>query len=149
MREGNIFSLFTGEDPIQLRGDTPVRSVPPPRQDRMEYPPPLPPPLRETEQRSEYLLHGRRYASWVHAGGLSCFYFISFFTTSICLSIILRLKSCSFALWYTKGNEQKAIFLPRYYSLYTNISSLVRNSVDGLVRYLAQHLNKLRQLSFG
>ena len=28
----------------------------------------------ETEQHSEYLLHGGQYASCVHAGGLSCVY---------------------------------------------------------------------------
>ena len=56
----------------------------------MGYPPPNPPPSRtgwgtlhlgwgnppphqETEQHSEHLLSGRRYASCVHAGGLSCF----------------------------------------------------------------------------
>ena len=32
----------------------------------------IPHPKRETEQHSEYLLQGRRYASCVHAGGLSC-----------------------------------------------------------------------------
>ena len=31
-----------------------------------------PPPPKKTEKQSEYLLHGGRYASCVHAGGLSC-----------------------------------------------------------------------------
>ena len=49
-----------------------------PHWDWMGYPPPPswtgsgnPPPPTETEQQSEYLLHGGRYASCVHAGGLS------------------------------------------------------------------------------
>ena len=33
-----------------------------------------PPPGQETEQHSEHLLRGGRYASCVHAGGLSCSY---------------------------------------------------------------------------
>ena len=43
----------------------------------MEYPPMSrdvvtpPPPIG---QQVEYLIRGGRYASWVHAGGLSCFY---------------------------------------------------------------------------
>ena len=34
-----------------------------------------PPPIQETEQHSEHLLRGGRYASCVHAGGLSCYDF--------------------------------------------------------------------------
>ena len=30
------------------------------------------PPNQETEQQNEHLLHGGRYVSYVHAGGLSC-----------------------------------------------------------------------------
>ena len=91
---GNIFSLSTlarGGDPIPRSGQGRV----PPSQVRMgsPHPPPHlggvpgqdwgrtvpwdwmglpPPPGRETEQHSEHLLHSGRYASCVHAGGLSC-----------------------------------------------------------------------------
>ena len=50
-----------------------------PTQDWMRYPPLIqdwmgypPPPRRETDQHSQHLLLGGRYASCVHAGGLSC-----------------------------------------------------------------------------
>ena len=58
----------------------------PPSQVRMAYPQPeqdwgtpwpgqdgvLPPPPPRTERQSEHLLRGARYASCIHAGGLSC-----------------------------------------------------------------------------
>ena len=48
--------------------------VPPHRPRLMGYP-----PCQETEQHSEHLLRGGRYASCVHAGGLSCL--ILFYST--------------------------------------------------------------------
>ena len=44
----------------------------PPGQVRMGYFPP--PPAPKTEQLSKHLLRGRRCASCVHTGGLSCFF---------------------------------------------------------------------------
>ena len=52
-------------------GDYPLgRMGVPPCWDWMGVPPP-PPPNQETEQQSKHLLRGGRYASWIHAGGLS------------------------------------------------------------------------------
>ena len=47
------------------------------RQDRMEVPPPPfqqtgPAPTRKMKQHSEYVMCGRRYASCIYTGGLSC-----------------------------------------------------------------------------
>ena len=46
---------------------------PPPPQRLDGVPPPPLPPHKETDQQSEHLLRGERYASCVHAGGLICF----------------------------------------------------------------------------
>ena len=46
---------WMGVSPVRLDGDTPS------------------PPHPETEQHSEYLLRGGRYAPYAHAGGLSCY----------------------------------------------------------------------------
>ena len=61
---------------------TPVMDggTPPPSGHWIGYPP----PYQKIEQPSEHLLCGGRYASCVHAGGLSCFgiltlYFVIFF----------------------------------------------------------------------
>ena len=74
-------------------GGTPLPSgldggTPPPVRTGWGYPPPpseldegIPPPThpcQETEQQSQYLLRGGRYASCVHAGGLSCLIYILF-----------------------------------------------------------------------
>ena len=59
-----------GGYPIQQTGGVPhpgLSGVPPP----WDEVPPL--PNQKTEQHSEHLLRGGRYASCVHAGGLSCF----------------------------------------------------------------------------
>ena len=73
------FHVRMGEgtsNPGQVQGQDGGRSGPrsgqvPTFQDWTEWgPPPL--PHQETEQHKEHLLRGRRYASWVHTGGLSC-----------------------------------------------------------------------------
>ena len=100
MAEGNVLTFSTiagggGCTPSQVwmgvphrrsgEQDTPhqgLDGVPPPVQDWMGYLPPLwdwmeyPRLGQETDHHSEHLLHGRRYASCVHAGGLSCFLFL-------------------------------------------------------------------------
>ena len=83
-----------GGTPIWLTGGTPRTELgyppksgldgvpPPPISTGWGYPLPPPPcwqwmvippsPYQETEQQTEFLLHGGRYASCFHAGGLSC-----------------------------------------------------------------------------
>ena len=98
--QGHLIQLIGGSTPSQVQvGGYPIQPTggePPPIQDWMGYPPPIhdwyplhprmmgylppiqdwmgyPPPSRqETEQHSEHLLRGGRYASCVHAGGLFC-----------------------------------------------------------------------------
>ena len=70
-----------GVPPIQVPGQDGVPGVPPPNT-KMGYPPSAgwdtpPPPgqdrgVPQLEQHGVYLLRGGRYASHVHAGGLSC-----------------------------------------------------------------------------
>ena len=60
-----------GYPPVRLGGGTPLRrdeDTPPPLSGWIWVPPPPP----ETEQHSQYLFRGGRYASCAHAGGLSC-----------------------------------------------------------------------------
>ena len=60
-------------------GGVPGSGTPPPPRG---YPGQVPPPPggggTRVGQQKEYSLHGGRYASCVHAGGLSCFYIVSF-----------------------------------------------------------------------
>ena len=53
-----------------------------------------PPPYHETEQQSKHLLRGGRYASFGHAGGLSCSFF-KFFNNSYAeaLALVLLLST--------------------------------------------------------
>ena len=69
--------------PRSRQGGTPIPGL---DGGTLEYPPhpgqvpgqdrgyPGVPPCQDTEQHSEHLLHGGRYASCVHAGGLSCYH---------------------------------------------------------------------------
>ena len=58
--------LGQGSYPPPIQGRNPLLS-------RAGTSPPHPPPHSpETDQHTEYLLHGKRYASCVHARGLSC-----------------------------------------------------------------------------
>ena len=67
---GTPSQVWTGGYPILLMGVTPIQD-----QDRGPRLDGVPPPLpnHETDQQSKHLLRVRRYASCVHAGGLSCF----------------------------------------------------------------------------
>ena len=76
-REGNSFTLFV----CPHRGGGVPGSGTPPRGGggggtRVRYPPPGGGGGTRVGQQKEYSLHGGRYASCVHAGGLSCLCFI-------------------------------------------------------------------------
>ena len=90
--EGDIPSSPWGVPRPGREGGTPVRDwmgeTPPPlARTGRGYPPwtgldgiqPPPPPPQETEQHSEYLLHGRWYTPCHPAGGLSCFTSFSYY----------------------------------------------------------------------
>ena len=52
------------------------------------------------EQHREYLLHGGRYASCVHAGGLSCLMWIQYTTSKFCAcQFILAHKTITQFTW--------------------------------------------------
>ena len=71
-----------GYPPGQVRMGQPPSQVRMASQARKRYPPSPPHPQRNKQQ-IEYLLRGGRYASCVHAGGLSCSYY--YFTLYITL----------------------------------------------------------------
>ena len=100
--------------PLGVDGVPPCQKiwwVPPPHQETgWGYVPPLgdwmgytlSPPPQEIEQQSEHLLPCKRYASCVHAGGLSCFIpkFKLNWVLVVCCTTTLAFKHLRMRLWY-------------------------------------------------